>query len=94
MHVIRIQRYIGDIKYITETNELAIVVWLLGAGLVGSVILGLTAVSILRRKRTKAAKELKIQIKAKEEIIQRDGTEGKKLRFITIYFNYGKIFCF
>ncbi|XP_071176273.1 uncharacterized protein [Mytilus edulis] len=67
--------YIGDIKYTTETNALAIVVWILGAGLVGFVIICLSAVTILRRQ-TKAANEFKIEIKAKKEIVQRYGREG------------------
>ncbi|XP_071176360.1 uncharacterized protein [Mytilus edulis] len=68
--------YIGDIKYTTETNTLAIVVWILGAGLVGFVIICLSAVTILRRKKTKAANEFKIEIKAKKEIVQRYRREG------------------
>lgn len=51
------------------------------------MIICLSAVTILRRKKTKAANEFKIEIKAKKEIVQRYRREGNKLRFITIYFN-------
>ncbi|XP_052080277.1 hepatocyte growth factor receptor-like isoform X2 [Mytilus californianus] len=80
VNVIRIHIYIGDIQYITETNTFAIVVGLLGAGLVGSVIMGMSAFSILRRKKTKAANEFKMEIKAKEEIIQKARRDGMSER--------------
>ncbi|CAC5360076.1 PLXNA [Mytilus coruscus] len=63
------------------TVHVIVIVGLLGAGLVGSVIMGMSAVSILRRKKTKAANKFKMEIKAKEEIIQearRDGVSERR----------------
>lgn len=88
MNVIRIKSYIGDLQYRTETitengNTFVMIVGILVAGLVVSIIIGMSAVLVLRRRKTKAANEFKMKIKAKEEIIQKARIEGIKRRFVT-----------
>lgn len=81
MNVIRIKSYIGDLQYKTEAitgngNTFVMIVGILVAGLVVSIIIGMSAVLVLRRKKTKAATEFQMKIKAKEEIIQKATKEG------------------
>lgn len=73
--------YIGNLQYKTEkitgdSNIFVMVVGILVTGLVVSIIIGMSAVLVLRRKKTKAATEFKMKIKAKEEIIQKASIEG------------------
>ncbi|CAG2245818.1 unnamed protein product [Mytilus edulis] len=84
VNVIRIKSYIGDLQYRTETitengNTFVMIVGILVAGLVVSIIIGMSAVLVLRRKKTKAANEFKMKIKAKEEIIQKASIEGERI---------------
>ncbi|XP_063446092.1 plexin-2-like [Mytilus trossulus] len=84
VNVIRIKSYIGDLQYKTETiteddNTFVMIVGILVAGLVVSIIIGMSAVLVLRRKKTKAANEFKMKIKAKEEIIQKASIEGERI---------------
>ncbi|CAG2200934.1 PLXNA [Mytilus edulis] len=69
VNVIRIKVYIGDLQYKTKTitgngNTFVMIVGILVAGLV---------------KKTKAATEFKMKIKAKEEIIQKASIEGERI---------------
>ncbi|VDI75563.1 Hypothetical predicted protein [Mytilus galloprovincialis] len=52
------------------------VVGILAAGVVVSISIGMSAVIVLRRKKTKAGNEFKMEIKAKEELIQQARREG------------------
>ncbi|XP_071160360.1 uncharacterized protein [Mytilus edulis] len=84
VNVIRIKSYIGDLQYRTETitengNTFVMIVGILVAGLVVSIIIGMSAVLVLRRRKTKAANEFKMKIKAKEEIIQKARIEGERI---------------
>ncbi|XP_071160326.1 uncharacterized protein [Mytilus edulis] len=84
VNVIRIKVYIGDLQYNTKTstgngNTFVMIVGILVAGLVVSIIIGISAVLVLRRKKTKAATEFKMKIKAKEEIIQKASIEGERI---------------
>ncbi|XP_076089547.1 plexin-2-like [Mytilus galloprovincialis] len=84
VNVIRIKSYIGDLQYrtkiITENgNTFVIIVGILVAVLVVSIIIGMSAVLVLRRKKTEAANEFKMKIKAKDEIIQKASIEGERI---------------
>ncbi|CAG2245817.1 unnamed protein product [Mytilus edulis] len=81
VNVIKIKVYIGDLQYKTEIitedgNTFVMVVGILAAGVVVSISIGMSAVIVLRRKKTKAGNEFKMEIKAKEEMIQQARREG------------------
>lgn len=82
MNVIKIKVDIGDLQYKTETttensNTFVMVVGILAAGVVVTIIIGISAVLVLRRKKTKAANEFKMELIAKAEMIQQARREGK-----------------
>ncbi|CAC5360071.1 unnamed protein product [Mytilus coruscus] len=81
VNVIKIKVYIGDLQYKTETitensNTFVMVVGILAARVFVSIIIGMSAVLVLRRKKTKTVNEFKMEIKAKEEMIQKARREG------------------
>ncbi|CAG2187327.1 PLXNB [Mytilus edulis] len=81
VNVIKIKVDIGDLQYKTETttensNTFVMVVGILAAGVVVTIIIGISAVLVLRRKKTKAANEFKMELIAKAEMIQQARREG------------------
>ncbi|XP_076117378.1 uncharacterized protein LOC143085063 [Mytilus galloprovincialis] len=81
VNVIKIKVDIGDLQYKTETttensNTFVMVVGILAAGVVVTIIIGISAVLVLRRKKTKAANEFKMELIAKAEMIQQARRKG------------------
>ncbi|XP_071159994.1 plexin A3-like [Mytilus edulis] len=79
VHVIvnvgNIKAYIGDLLYKEDVNTLAFVVGALAAALATAIIIGVSAVVILRKKKKKAIKEFKMELMTREEMIRKASRE-------------------
>ncbi|XP_063417083.1 uncharacterized protein LOC134699411 [Mytilus trossulus] len=66
VHVIvevkKIMAYIGDLQYTEDDNDVSLLVGLLIGGLVTSIIIGISAISILRRNKKRAVKKWKMEM--------------------------------
>ncbi|XP_076112604.1 plexin-B1-like isoform X2 [Mytilus galloprovincialis] len=71
----RIKAYIGDLKYQEDVKILAIIVGVLAASLVTAVVIGISAVVLLRRKKKKVIKEFKMELMTREEMIRKASRE-------------------
>ncbi|CAC5382906.1 PLXNA [Mytilus coruscus] len=71
----RIKAYIGDLKYQEDVKILAITVGVLAAALVTAVVLGISAVVILRKKKKRVMKEFKMELMTREEMIRKASRE-------------------
>lgn len=54
--------YIGDMRYTGDDNNVSLLVGLLIGGLVTSIIIGISAISILRRNKKRAFTKCKMEI--------------------------------
>lgn len=76
MFVGRLKVYIGDLKYQEDVEILAIIVGVLTAALVTAIIVGISAVVLLRRKKKRVIKEFKMELMTREEMIRKASREG------------------
>lgn len=72
----RIEEYIGDLKYKEDVKILAIVVGVLAAALFTVVIIGVSAVIFLKKKKKRVIKEFKMELMTREEMIRKASREG------------------
>lgn len=77
VNVGNIKAYIGDLQYKEDVNTLAFVVGALAAALATAIVIGVSAVVILRKKKRKAIKEFKMELMTREETIRKASREGK-----------------
>ncbi|VDI09897.1 plexin A [Mytilus galloprovincialis] len=75
VNVGNIKAYIGDLQYKEDVNTLAFVVGALAAALATAIVIGLSAVLILRKKKKKAIKEFKMELMTREEMIRKASRE-------------------
>lgn len=54
--------YIGDLRYTGDDNNVSLLVGLLIGGLVTSIIIGISAISVLRRNKKRAVKKCKLEM--------------------------------
>ncbi|XP_063418248.1 plexin-B2-like [Mytilus trossulus] len=71
----RIEEYIGDLQYKEDVNTLAFVVGALAVALVTAIIIGVSAVVFLRKKRKRVIKEFKMELMTREETIRKASRE-------------------
>ncbi|XP_063446890.1 plexin-A2-like [Mytilus trossulus] len=71
----RLKAYIGDLKYQEDVEILAIIVGVLAAALVTAIIVGISAVVLLRRKKKRVIKEFKMELMTREEMIRKASRE-------------------
>ncbi|XP_052080668.1 plexin-B1-like isoform X9 [Mytilus californianus] len=71
----RIKAYIGDLKYQEDVKILAIIVGVLAAALVTAVVIGISAVVFLRKKKKRVMKEFKMELMTREEMIRKASRE-------------------
>ncbi|VDI66849.1 Hypothetical predicted protein [Mytilus galloprovincialis] len=62
VEVKKIMAYIGDLRYTGDDNNVSLLVGLLIGGLVTSIIIGISAISILRRNKKRAVKKCKLEM--------------------------------
>ncbi|XP_052080748.1 plexin-B2-like isoform X2 [Mytilus californianus] len=62
VEVVKIMAYIGDLQYTEDDNNFSLIVGLLIGGLVTSVIIGFSAISVLRRNKKRAVKKCKMEM--------------------------------
>ncbi|XP_063418258.1 uncharacterized protein LOC134701046 [Mytilus trossulus] len=62
VEVKKIMAYIGDLRYTGDDNNVSLLVGLLIGGLVTSIIIGISVISILRRNKTRAVKKCKMEM--------------------------------
>ncbi|CAG2238875.1 PLXNA [Mytilus edulis] len=75
VNVGNIKAYIGDLQYKEDVNTLAFVVGALAAALATAIVIGVSAVVILRKKKKKAIKEFKMELMTREEMIRKASRE-------------------
>ncbi|XP_071160120.1 plexin-B2-like [Mytilus edulis] len=62
VEVKKIMAYIGDLRYTGDDNNVSLLVGLLIGGLVTSIMIGISAISILRRNKKRAVKKCKMEM--------------------------------